>query len=107
LQGDKLSDNGRYHRAEAVTICAILNAAKCSVSASKTIRSVLGAFITGGKCPTMLTVTRREEEELLVMTEYQAPEGGSWEAVLLEAMVPCPDVCSCCVRPLKTVPSPA
>ena len=91
----------------AVAIDAILNAAECSVSASKTIRTILGAFVTGGECPTMPTAAWREEEESLVMAEYQAPEGGGREAVLLEAMVPCPDLCYCCVHPLKTVPSPA
>ena len=43
----------------AVAIGAILDAAECSVSASKTIRTVLGAFVTGGECPTMPMVMRR------------------------------------------------
>ena len=101
-----MSNDDRYRRAGAVTIGAILDAAECSVSALKTI-PILGAFVTGGECPTMPTAAWREEEESLVMAEYQAPEGGGREAVLLEAMVPCPDLCYCCVHPLKTVPSPA
>ena len=63
-----------------VAVGALHDAAECSVSASKTS---------------------------LVMAEYQATEGGGREAVLLEAMVPRPDLCYCCVHPLKTVPSPA
>ena len=85
----------------AVAIGAILDAAECSVSASKTIRTVLGAFVTGEECPTTQTATRREEVESLMMADYQAPEGGSREAVLLEAMVPHPDLCNCCVHHLK------
>jgi hypothetical protein len=88
-----------------VAIGATLDAAECSVSAPKTIRTVLGAFVTGGECPTTSTATWSKEEESLVMAEYQAPEGGGWEAVLLEAMVPRPYLCYCCVHPLETVPS--